>query len=244
MFWGPPRPESKPTNPSPLSPAFKTEEPSLSELNPLFNPLDLPTPGSVEAFKTVTLGLIDRYGGLRPDILKSMLVLSEDPKAQPEFRFIARFEASGLTKAKIRYLEELVRYTYGADSRTTRSADGVELPAVRYPPPDVRSTDERLNSRLEGWYMGTNTSPLDTLHQGLYLFRDVGVTNTKNFLKATQAKRPRFITEIREASLFQTDLANLVIETAVILGKGKPIDYGQLLYDTYYELMKVGLKKE
>lgn len=244
ILTGWPRPESKPAIKSPLSPKVKTQEPSLSDLNPLFNPVELNISESVEAFKSVTLDLIDQYGGLRPDVLKSMVVASQDPRTQAEYRFIARYEIPGLTKKKIRYIEELVRYTYGANVRTTRSSDGVEVPAVRYPHVDVLSENEMFNTRLEGWYMGPNTTSLDTLHKGLYLFRDVGVTNTKNFLKAEQAKRPRFIVEIREANLFQTDLANLVIETSIILGKGRPVDYGQLLYDTYYSLMRRGLKKE
>lgn len=243
-MFGPPNPEAKSAKPSPLLPALKSEEPSLSELNPLFYPLDLPTPGAVEAFNTVTLRLIDQYGGLRPDVLKSMVVASDDPRIPPEYRFTARFDVRGLTRKKISYIEELVRYTYGKDARTTKSADGVALPAVRYPHADVLSIDEILNTRLEGWYMGPNTTPLDTLHKGVYLFKDVGVTNAKNFLKETRVKRPRFIVEIREADLFQTDLANLVIETSMILGKGGPVDYGQLLYDAYYGLLRMGMKRE
>lgn len=202
------------------------------------------TPASVEAFKSVTLGLIDRYRGLGPDILKSVVVVGDDPNVPPEHRFIARFEIANLTARKIRYLEELVGYVYGSNARTTRNSDGIELPAVRYPPADTQSIDDIVNTRLEGWYMGPNTSQLDPLHKGLYLFRDVGVTNSKNFLKASQVKKPRYIVEIREGGLFQTDLANLVVETATILGRGRPVDYGQLLYDAYYDLMRVGLKKE
>lgn len=244
MMYGLARPESKPANPSPLLPALKTEEPSLSELNPLFNAVELHVPSSVEAFKTVTLALIDRHRGLRPDILKSMLVPADEPGKVPAYRFIARFEVNNLTERKICYLEELVKYIYGVDVRTRKNSDGADLPAVRYPPADTPSLDEVLNTRLEGWYMGPNTTPLGPQHAGLYLFRDVGVTNTKNFLKVSQVRRPKFIVEIREAGLFQTDLANLVVETATILGRGRPIDYGQLMYDTYYELMRGSLKKE
>lgn len=237
-------PEAGPSKPSPLSPALKTEEPSLSELNPLFNALELHVSSLVEAFKTVTLGLIAQYGGLKPDVVKAMAVSSEDPKINPAYRFVVRFEVGSLTRKKIGYLEELVRYTYGADCRTTKNSDGIPIPAVRYPPADIPSWDELLNTRLEGWYMGPNTAPLGAQHMGLYLFRDVGVTNAKNFLQATQAKKPRFIVEIREASQYQTDLANFVVETAVILGKGIPVDYGKLMYDTYYKLLRSGLKKE
>jgi hypothetical protein len=243
-MWGPSRPESKPANPSPLSPALKTEEPSLSDLNPLFHPVELFNPPSVETFKNVTLGLIDKYGGLNPDVMKAIVVPSNNDGVKPEFRFIARFEVKGLTKKKIGYLEELVKYTYGSDAKTTKNSEGVPFPAMNYPHADTRSVDDILNSRLEGWYMGPNTTPLDTLHQGLYLFRDVGITNTKNFLKTTPAKKPKYRVEIREASLYQTDLANLIVETASILGKGMPVDYGKLLYDSYYSLMRVGLKKE
>lgn len=242
MAYG--KPESKPANSSPLLPSLKMEGPTLSDLNPLFHPVELYVPGLVEAFKTVTLGLIDKHGGLKPDVLKAMVVPHEDPKKDPEYRFIARFEVGHLTEPKIRYLEELVKYTYGPNSRTRKNSDGADLPAVKYPPADVPSLDEMINTRLEGWYMGPNTTALNALHQGLLLVRDVGVTSTKNFLKVTQAKRPKFVVEIREANLFQTDLANLVIETATVLGKGKPVDYGQLLYETYYALMRSNLKKE
>lgn len=243
-MYGPARIESKPANPSPLLPTLKTEEPKLSDLNPLFNAVELHVPSSVEAFKSVTLALIDRYGGLRPNALKSMLVPEEDSQKIPAYRFIARFEINNLTEPKINYLEELVRYIYGPDSRTRKNSDGADLPAVKYPPADIPSLDEILNTRLEGWYMGPNTTSLSPQHSGLYLFRDVGVTNTRNFLKVVASKKPKFVVEIREAGLFQTDLANLVVETATILGKGEPIDYGQLMYDTYYELMRSGLKKE
>lgn len=235
------RKESGPST-SPLR-ASSSEEPNLSEINPLFNPLELDNGNSVNAFKSVTLSLIDRYGGLRPDILKSMLVTSNSPNINPQYRLIARFEVSGLTKSRIKHLEELVRYIYGSDTRTTKNSDGVELPATRYPHADVRTIDEAVNTRLEGWYMGPNTTDLDTLHQGVYLYKDVGVTNARNFLKASQAKNPRYLVEIREAGLHQTDLASLVVETAAILGTGKPVDYGQLIYDSYYELIRSGLKR-
>lgn len=238
-----PSPESKPANPSPLQPVLK-EEPALSDLNPLFNAVELHVPSSVEAFNFVTSRLIARYGGLRPDVLKAIVVPNDDPNGPAVYRYIARFEVGSLTEKKIHYLEDLVKYTYGFSAQTRKSSDGVALPAVRYPPADRRSVDEILNTRLEGWYMGPNSTPLTSHHMGVYLFRDVGVTNTRNFLKDTQAKRPRYVVEIREARLFETDLANLIVETATILGKGRPIDYGQLMYDTYYELMRGSLKKE
>lgn len=194
--------------------AFKSEEPSLSELNPLFHPLDLQNSGSVEAFKSVTLSLADKYRGLQPSMLKTLVVSSESPNVAPALRFIAQFEVTGLTRRKIKGLESLVKHTYGADARTTTTPDGVELPATRYPHADTQTIDEMVNTRLEGWYMGANSTHLDTLHQGLYLFRDVGVTNSRNFLRETQAKNPKYLVEIREADLFQTDLANLIVETA------------------------------
>ena len=123
MFMRSATKESKVASPSLLTPALKTEELSLSELNPLFNAVELHTPGSVEAFKSVTLSLIDRFGGLRPDVLKAMVVSSDDPLKPAAYRFIARFEVNNLTEQKIRYLEELVRYTYGPDSRTRKNSD-------------------------------------------------------------------------------------------------------------------------
>lgn len=235
--------ETKSSSPNPLAPKTRSENPSLSELNPLLNPLDLPSSADVDAFKTVTLNLIDARGGLSPSALKSMLVFSEEAKAA-EYRFIARFDVGSLTKKKIKHLEDLVRFRYGQDTRTTTSTDGVPIPAVRYPPADTRSVDEMVNTRYEGWYMGPNTTPLNALHSGVYLFRDVGVTNAKNFLDASQVKNPNYLVEIREQDIFQTDLATMIVEVASILGKGKPVDYGQLLYDAYYSLMRSSLKNE
>lgn len=235
--------ESGPANPAPLAPPFDTEE-RLSDLNPLFNGVELHIPSSAAGFKSVTLSLIDQNGGLKPDVLKAMIVSSGDPKIPPAYRFIARFELGSLTNKKIGYLEDLVKYIYGTNSRTRKNSDSVDLPAVRYPPADNQSIEELSNTRLEGWYMGPNTADLTPLHEGLYLFRDVGVTNKRNFLQKSQVKNPKYIVEIREASLYQTDLANLVVETSKILKDGKPLEYGRLMYDTYYALMRSSLKKE
>ena len=108
--------------------------------------------------------------------------------------------------------------------------------------------------------MGPNTSPVDSPHQGLFVYRDLGEVGMANYLKSHSHKewflnpnlvnpitgRPlktKYLVEIREAGLYQTDLAEFVTQASFALGKGEMLEHRQLLYELYNDLNRLGLKK-
>jgi len=78
------------------------------------------------------------------------------------------------------------------------------------------------------------------LHAGLFVYKDFGEVNRKNFLE--EGAPVKYILEVREAGMYQTDLVQFVIQVASILGQEKIIDSGRLLYEVYYDLLRLGLK--
>lgn len=68
-----------------------------------------------------------------------------------------------------------------------------------------------------------------------------GKVNKDNFLDSSGASL-KYIVEIREAEQYQTDLVAFVTQVSSILGKRKLLDEGQLVYETYYNLIRLGLK--
>jgi SpoVK/Ycf46/Vps4 family AAA+-type ATPase len=90
--------------------------------------------------------------------------------------------------------------------------------------------------------MGPNMStPTDSLHTGLFVYRDLGEVNKNNF-SDPQISGSRFVVEIRESSLYQTDMVEFVTQISTILGQGKTLPPGDLLYEVYYDLIRLGLK--
>lgn len=207
---------------------------SLGELNPLIHSPNL---GNIEALSSVAIGKIHEYGGYLPQTIEATLVYN--PKnEQIAPRFIARFEVDQLTEQQLQLLEDLVKQTYKAKVRTRVGTDGKDLPTESYQP--IHKGQAEL-SKTGGWYMGPNVAPTDSHHMGLFVFKDLGEVNKDNFLQDTTVKT-KYLVEIREAGLYQTDLVEMVTQVGSILGQGKMLDHGELLYEIYYDLMRLGLK--
>lgn len=209
----------------------------LGDLNPLTHAPDLTRKESTDAVRHTTLEKIEEYGGFSPQVLESTVVY--DPKSEAaDVRFIARFEVPTLTEEQLVLLEDAVRQTYGMTVRTRTDSKGNDIPPESYPP---IQRGEEAKSKTAGWYMGPDVSPTSSLHQGLFVFRDLGQINKENFLEIREATG-RYIIEVREAGQYQTDLVTFVTQIASVLGKGELPDKGQLLYESYYDLIRLGLK--
>lgn len=211
----------------------------LGELNPLIHPIDLGRHESVEAVRFTVMEKIHQHDGLEPTILES--AVATDPEiGKSALRFVARFEVPGLTEAQLELLEELVKDTYsGMAVRTRTDSKGNDIPPQNYPP---TQPGEEMKSKTGGWYMGPEPFPATPLSQGLFVFKDYGPIDKKNFLDDNQTPK-KYIVEIREAAQYQTDLVTFVTQVSSILGKCETPDRGQLLYETYYDLIRLGLKQ-
>jgi hypothetical protein len=210
----------------------------LGDLKPLIHAPDLMRKESVDAVKHTTLEKIHENEGLIPKVMESTVVI--DPESgNSDLRFIARFETPSLTEQQLELLEELVQETYGVTVRTRTDSKGNDIPPQSYPP---TQPGEEMSSKTGGWYMGPFPVPTTSLHQGLFVFKDYGPINKSNFLDDGQTPR-KYIVEVREAGQYQTDLVTFVTQVASVLGQEKLLDRGELLYETYYDLMRLGLKK-
>jgi ATP-dependent 26S proteasome regulatory subunit len=211
---------------------------TLGDLNPLINATDLMRKESVDAVRHTTMEKIHQNQGMPPKVLESAVVT--DPETgKSDLRLIARFETTHLTEEQLTMLEELVGQTYGLTVRTRADSKGNDIPAQSYPPTQL---GEEMKSKTGGWYMGPAPVPTSSLHQGLFVFKDYGPINKNNFLDDSQTPR-KYIVEVREAAQYQTDLVTLITQISVILSQEKLLDRGQLLYETYYDIMRLGLKK-
>lgn len=213
---------------------------NLGDINPLIHSVKLDSRESVDAVRLTILEKIEKFAPhIMPSILESTHVT--DPiSGNSDLRFIARFEVPELTEPQIVLLEELVQQTYGLTVRTRKDSKGNDLPTESYPP---AQPGEEAWSKTGGWYMGPNMNSTSSLHVGLFVFKDLGQVNKKNFLATSQETPAKYIVEIREAGQYQTDLVAFVCQVASILEHERMIDQGELLYEIYYDLMRLGLKK-
>lgn len=210
----------------------------LGDLNPLIHTTNLLRKESVDAVRYIISEKIRQNQGLAPKIMESGVAIDlESGKAEP--RFIARFETPNLTEQQLLLLEDLVKDTYGLTVRTRTDSKDNDVPPESYPP---AQPGEEMKSKTGGWYMGPAPFPTSSLHQGLLVFKDYGPINKTNFLDDNQTPR-KYIVEIREANQYQTDLVTFVTQVSAILSKEELLDRGQLLYETYYDLIRLGLKK-
>jgi|GEM_PF-2872080 len=210
----------------------------LGDLNPLIHTVDLTRRESIDGVRHTTVRKIQENDGFLPEVLESSVVF-EPVSGKSELRFIARFEVPSLTEQQLLMLEEVVRQTYGVTVRTRADSKGNDIHLESYPPIQI---GEEMKSKTGGWYMGPDLSPTTSLHQGLFVFRDLGQINKGNFLESHESSG-RYIVEIREATQYQTDLVTFVTQIASVLGQEKLPDRGQLLYETYYDLIRLGLKE-
>lgn len=211
------------------------DEPTLGDLNPLIHGIDFNS-SIPELIANVTKEKITKHKGRIPDFIGSMMVFSQSKKANLP-RFIARFEVDQLTEEQLVLLEETVRDTYKGPVRTRKTQDGAPVDPKNERYPSINKEDERyVNSN--GWYMGLDGFPTDSGHQGLFVYKDLGKITNDNFTSQDHRSAGKYIVEIREGSLFQTDLVNFTTQVAVILNNQKTPDKGELIYETYYELLR------
>ncbi len=223
--------------------AFRSEikkDPSLGDINPLIHGLNPYDANAVEAVTVVAQRTIEKTGGVKPVSLKSREVFSTQ-SSKSEQRLVAQFEVDHLSREQIKLLEQLAKQTYGDSAKTTKNSDGKNVPLVAYPGMSVE--EEISRSHLRGWYMGSNAAPVDSLHAGLFLYKDKGAISTDNFTDDDDKKTIKYVVEIREIGLYQTDLVEMIAQVSSILGNGKMLDHSSLLYNIYYDLMRLGLKK-
>jgi AAA+ superfamily predicted ATPase len=214
------------------------DELKLGDLNPLIHATDLLRRESVDAVRLTAIEKIDKYNGCMPEVLESTVVF-EPNSGKSALRFIARFEVPELQEEQMVLLEELVRETYGLTVRTRTDSKGNDIASDSYPP---IQEGEEIKSKTGGWYMGPELSPTSSLHTGLFVYKDLGQVNKENFT-TNDAASSKYIIEIREAHQYQTDLVTFITQASVILGKGDLPTRGDLLYETYYDIMRLGLKK-
>ncbi len=223
-----------------ISSEEKKKDLSLGELNPLIHFPELHRRESVEALKFVIQQKIEKYGGVVPIRLESSLVCSmRNPNVPQQLRFIAKFEVNNISGEQMNLLEKLVKDTYGVKVRTSSNSEGKSLPMETYPP--INSSEYNAD-KTSGWYMGINQDPTDSLHTGLFVFKNLGPINRDNFLD-TENANVKFIVEVREAAMYQTDMVEFVTQVSSILGSGKILNSGELTYEVYYDLLRLGLKE-
>lgn len=213
------------------------EKPSLGELNPLIHKPDFAKTGVIDSLTEVTYGILEKYGLMSPVSIGKFEVTSCGQEAQTKPRFMATFEMDKLPERKIKLLENLVRERYSSTSITRVSGlDG--RPVLPYPYPGI---DGRVVIQREGWYFGPENGSIDGHQQGLFVYKD-NMSQGRKFTDDTPVK-PKFIVEIREADKHQVDLVEFIVQTSSILAKGKTLDQGELIHETYYDLMELGLKE-
>lgn len=224
----------------------KDENLSLGEINPLIHNVDFSNRPVLDSLTHVTLEMIESHGGVKPVKLGAEPVSSADGK-KIEPRFIARFEVDSLSDDQFDLLESLVEETYPTLAvRTRKSSDKkMDIPAEEYPPTDK---NQMRNTRTAGWYLGPGPMPTEALYPGLFAFKDFGELNSENLLTRKRGENSeeytqnKWIVEIRDAGMFQTDLVEFITQVSSILGKGEKLPQGDLTYETYYKLMRLGLR--
>lgn len=240
------------------------KEPSLGELNPLLFPPNLESPEAVEALKIGAGRKIAEYGGRQPQTFESVYAYNRIMGRQ-EPRLVVRFEVDELSPDQLALLETTVHQIYGKSVKTRTGVSGGSIAPSSYPELDQSLTRRRKASReggrYLGWYMGTNlVTPAEGSHMGLLVYRDLGekamadyLTNhgyREWFFKPNLVKpyggevQTKYLVEIREAGLYQTDIVEFVTQVASVLGKNQRIENRPLKYEIYNELNRLGLRKK
>lgn len=216
---------------------------NLLDANPLLFPPLLQNPEHFSVLREVTLDHIRAIGGLEPTKFESAMVESLTVgSSTKEQRIIVRFELDKISDEQITMLEELTRKTYGVTVRTTTTSDGKPVPFEGYPPTSFNEAqDYSKRSIIMGWYMGPNLSATDSLHQGIYFYKDLGDITRATLISGERGEE-KFIVEVREASLTQVNLIMLIVQVSSILGKAELIDRKDLSYSIYHDLVEPSLR--
>lgn len=259
-------PEAKKDNGAGNEPAVELlkekKEPSLGERNPLLYPPDFSNPEAISALKLTIANMIAEFDGLPPTTLE-MVFVPVDENENPD-RFVIRFEVEDVTEKQIVLMEKAVRDIYKKAVKTRSDTSRSSLKPSNYPLLEEKQTGSQYDSRTQwrkdllGWYMGPDTSRIEAGHQGLYLFRNMGSAKMASFIKDSQDKKwftrelftpngkpieKKYLVEIREGSLYQTDLVKLAIQVASILKNEQPLEESDLIYKIYNRLNRLGISK-
>ena len=109
--------------------------------------------------------------------------------------------------------------------------------------------------------MGPNlVNPVAGSHMGLFIYRDLGEKAMADYLRNHGYKewffkpslvkpygseiQTKYLVEVREAGLYQTDIVEFVTQVASVLGKNQRIENRQLKYEIYNDLNRLGLRKK
>lgn len=235
-------------------------EPSLGEFNPLIFPPDLSNPETLDVLRTVINKDINRFGFCQPSSIETSLAwASYSGKMEP--RVIIRFEPHQLSEKQLELLENVTKKTYKGVIAGRTASNNQPIPASFYPNLEMPKGRREVNedARRLGWYMGPRLSTPSAGNEGLFVYRDLGKVDMAAYLKShgykewffkdnliTPLGKPvdtKYIVEIHEASLYQTDIVEYVLQVASILSEGKEIDNPKLKYEIYNDLNRLGLKK-
>lgn len=217
----------------------KKKEVSLGDINPLIKPIDFSNRGVIETNIEVINNLIEEFDGVKPEFMDFVPVFSPKVKGNVA-RFVTTFVVDELSENKLCLLEQLVKDTYRIPIRTRKSKDGKDInPDEKYPP--LRESDTALRN-TNGWYFGSGDIPTDPGYYGLYIYQNSGEVTKENFSKKRTSNDSKYIVEVREGQLYQTDMVEFITQVSTILAKDKVEPYGKLSYKIYYDLYRYGMR--
>ena len=235
------------------------KQPRLSDLNPLLYPPELMNPKAMTAFTQVIRQKIDQHEGLQPSTIES--AIAYDEKTGAALRLVIKFEINQLDENQVSQLAKIVQETYGPQVRTQKGSSGNKISPTNYPPLE-RTTrggnTRKKTSRLLGWYMGLNPADLNNFHTGLLVFKDLGEADMGDYFRRKNPNewfyrddlvnplgkplKTKYLVELREADLYQTDIVEFAVRVASVLGKGIDEQSKDLLYEIYNDLNRLNLK--
>lgn len=236
------------------------KEPSLGEFNPLIFPPDLGNPETLDALETVIQRGIHKRKLRQPSTMETAFAWNPHV-SKLEQRLIIRFELDQLSEIQLDLLEDITHKTYGKSIVGRTTPGGQSISASFYPNLEMPKGRKVINedARKLGWYIGPNLSTPSGAHMGLFVYRDLGKSDIAAYLKGHSYKEwffkedlpvpigkppPRkYLIEVHEASLYQTDIVEFALQVSSILAKGEPIENPRLKYDIYNDLNRLGLKK-
>lgn len=237
------------------------KEPSLGERNPLLYGPDVDNPEAIQVIKSSVSTMIARYSGLQPETSEVGMIEDQYGKVYP--RLIIRFTVNELTEEQIQSIEGAVGNAYKTSVRTRTDIYGAAIKPSQYPEIEQKTASsssrrKKTTSSKLGWYMGPDTTPVEATHQGVFVCRDLGEAGMAQYL---QNKSPqewfhanlvnpmgkplpkKYLIEIRELNLYQTELVELAVRISHILSNGKDIQNQSLIYEIYNDLNRRGLRK-
>lgn len=247
---------------NPLAEKLKErKEPRLSDLNPLLYPPDLGNHEAMDAFSKIIQRKINEHQGQTPSAIETVIAYDEDSRSAL-YRLVIRFDLQNLDEDQVSQLEDIVKQTYGPQARTRKGNSGSKISPTSYPPIERTKrggNTKKKTSRYLGWYMGLNPLELNNFHTGVLVFKDLGEAEMGEYFRRKDPKdwfyrddlrtplgktlKTKYLVEIREAGLYQTDIVQLAVRVASVLNKKGDIKSQSLLYEIYNDLNRLNLKK-